>query len=43
MAELGIWEFMGNQNNWTSYVETILPNVQETVRELTEKNGGNEQ
>lgn len=42
MAELGIWEFMGNQNNWTSYVETILPNVQETVRELTEPSGGNE-
>ena len=39
MAELGIWDFMGNQNNWTSYVETILPNVQETVRELTQENG----
>ena len=35
MADRGVWDFMGSQNNWTSHVETILPGVEETIREMT--------
>ena len=35
MSDLGAWGFMGGQNNWTSYVETILPGVEEAIREMT--------
>lgn len=34
VANLGVWEFMGGQNNWPSYVETILPGVEEAIREM---------
>lgn len=37
MADRGVWGFMGAQNNWTSHVETILPGVEETIREMTEE------
>ncbi len=37
MADQGVWGFIGGQNNWTSHVETILPGVQETIREMTEE------
>jgi len=35
MSDLGVWGFMGGQNNWTSYVETIMPGVEEAIREMT--------
>ena len=35
VSDLGVWDFMGSQNNWTSHVETILPGVEETIREMT--------
>ena len=35
VSDLGVWEFMGAQNNWPSYIETILPGVEEAIREMT--------
>lgn len=35
VSDLGVWDFMGGQNNWPSYVETILPGVEEAIREMT--------
>ena len=37
MSDAGGWDFLGDQNNWTSYVESILPGIEEKVRELTAK------
>lgn len=37
MADRGVWSFMGAQNNWTSHVETMLPGVEEAIREMTEE------
>ncbi len=34
MAQHGIWGFMVQQNNWTSFVESILPKAQESIREM---------
>ena len=35
MADQGVWSFIGDQNNWTTHVETMLPGVQEVIREMT--------
>ena len=34
MAQHGIWGFMVQQNNWTSFVESVLPKAQESIREM---------
>ena len=37
MSDAGGWDFLGDQNNWTTYVESILPGIQERIKELTDR------
>ena len=36
MANNKIWVFMAQQNNWTSFIEGILPGLEESIREILE-------